>query len=149
MPWQRVSFLPMKFFKIFLLGIFLIYISNTIPKVPHTPPPLPYPLTPTSRPWHSPILRHIKFASPMGQWASLSTDGRLGHLLIHMQLETRAPGGYWLVHTVVPPIRLQIPSAPILLFIKTIFCVFVDQKSASNMLELGNVMSHLMQELGA
>jgi hypothetical protein len=27
------------------------------------------------------------------QWASLSTDGRLGHLLIHMQLETRAPGG--------------------------------------------------------
>jgi hypothetical protein len=26
------------------------------------------------------------------QWASLSTDGRLGHLLIHMQLETRALG---------------------------------------------------------
>ena len=26
------------------------------------------------------------------QWASLSNDGRLGHLLIHMQLETRAPG---------------------------------------------------------
>ena len=25
-------------------------------------------------------------------WASLSTDGRLGHLLVHMQLETRAPG---------------------------------------------------------
>jgi hypothetical protein len=41
------------------------------------------------------------------QWASLSTDGRLGHLLIHMQLETRAPG-YWLVHIVVPPIGLQI-----------------------------------------
>ena len=26
------------------------------------------------------------------QWASLSTDGRLGHLLLHMQLETRALG---------------------------------------------------------
>jgi hypothetical protein len=27
------------------------------------------------------------------QWASISTDGRLGHFLIHMQLETRALGG--------------------------------------------------------
>jgi hypothetical protein len=27
------------------------------------------------------------------QWVSLSTNGRLGHLLIHMQLETQAPGG--------------------------------------------------------
>jgi hypothetical protein len=27
------------FLKIFLLGIFLIYISNAIPKVPHTLPP--------------------------------------------------------------------------------------------------------------
>ena len=26
------------------------------------------------------------------QWASLSTDGQLSHPLIHMQLETRAPG---------------------------------------------------------
>ena len=26
------------------------------------------------------------------QWASLCSDGRLGLLLIHMQLETRAPG---------------------------------------------------------
>jgi hypothetical protein len=33
------------------------------------------------------------------------------HLLIHMQLESRAPG-YWLVHNVVPPIELQIPLAP-------------------------------------
>ena len=31
------------------------------------------------------------------QWASLSTDGRPGHLLIHMQLETRALGGWVLV----------------------------------------------------
>jgi hypothetical protein len=31
--------------------------------------------------------------------------------LIHMQLETRAPG-YWLVHIVVPPIGLQFLLAP-------------------------------------
>jgi hypothetical protein len=29
-----------------------------------------------------------------------------------MQLETRAPGEYWLVHIVVPPIGLQMPPAP-------------------------------------
>jgi hypothetical protein len=45
------------------------------------------------------------------QWASLSSDGRLGHLLIHMQLESRALG-YWLVHNVVPPKGLQISLAP-------------------------------------
>jgi hypothetical protein len=55
------------------LGILFIYISNTIPKVPHTLPyQLPYPTIPNSWPWHSPVLRHIKFARTMG------------HLLIHM-----------------------------------------------------------------
>jgi hypothetical protein len=36
------------FIYLFLLHIFLNYISNAIPKVPHTPPPptLPYPLIP-------------------------------------------------------------------------------------------------------
>jgi hypothetical protein len=34
------------------------------------------------------------------------------HLLIHMQLESRAPG-YWLVHNVVPPIGLQFSLAPL------------------------------------
>jgi hypothetical protein len=29
-----------------------------------------------------------------------------------MQLETGAPGGYWLVHIVVPPIGLQTPLGP-------------------------------------
>jgi hypothetical protein len=55
----------------FLLVIFLVYISNAIPKVTHTQPPLPYPPTPTFWPWRSPVLGHIKFASPMGlsfQW---------------------------------------------------------------------------------
>jgi hypothetical protein len=27
---------------------------------------LPFPSTPTSCPWHSPVLKHIKFARPMG-----------------------------------------------------------------------------------
>jgi hypothetical protein len=51
----------------FLLGIYFIYISNAIPKVPNTLPHLlPHPPTPTSWPWRSPVLRHIKFARPMG-----------------------------------------------------------------------------------
>jgi hypothetical protein len=54
-------------FLIFLLRIFLNYICNDIPKVPHTlPPPLPYPPIPTFWPWRSPVLGHIKFACPMG-----------------------------------------------------------------------------------
>jgi hypothetical protein len=52
-------------FFILLLDIFFIYISNAILKVPYIPPSLlPYPPTPTSWPWHSPILGHIKFARP-------------------------------------------------------------------------------------
>ena len=37
--------------------------------------------------------------------------GTYTHLLIHMQLETRALG-YWLVHIVVTPIGLQFPLVP-------------------------------------
>jgi hypothetical protein len=69
-PWFVCLFVCL--FVCFLLGIFLIYISNAIPKVPHTLPlPLPYPPTPTFWPWRSPVLGHIKFASPVGlsfQW---------------------------------------------------------------------------------
>jgi hypothetical protein len=75
----------------------------------------PYPPTPTPLPTHSPFLALVfpctgayKVCVSNGP---LSSDGRLGHLLIHMQLESRAPG-YWLVHNVVPPIGLQIPLAP-------------------------------------
>ena len=50
---------PILFF--FKLGIFLVYIFNAIPKVPHTHPP-----TAPFWPWGSPVLGHIKFASPMG-----------------------------------------------------------------------------------
>ena len=59
-----------------------------------TPYPFPLPLltnlpTPTSWPWHSPILGHRIFARPR---ASPPNDGLLGHLLLHMQLETQAQG---------------------------------------------------------
>jgi hypothetical protein len=72
---QPVLLFSFFFFTLFLiffkLGIFLVYIFNAIPKVPHTHPPIPYPLTPPFWPWRSPVLGHIKFASPMGlslQW---------------------------------------------------------------------------------
>jgi hypothetical protein len=62
----------------------------------------PIPSPPTSLPTHS----HFIFGpgiplywgiySLRVQWASLSSDGQLGHLLIRMQLESRALG-YWLV----------------------------------------------------
>jgi hypothetical protein len=60
-------------FVLFLLDIFFIYISNAIPKVPYSLPPhqFSYPLTPTSWPWFSPVLGHIKFATRRGlssQW---------------------------------------------------------------------------------
>jgi hypothetical protein len=60
--------LSISFFNFILLDIFFIYISNVIMKVPYTPSPalLPYPPTPTSWPWHSPVLGHMKFARPRG-----------------------------------------------------------------------------------
>jgi hypothetical protein len=64
---KREKLIFLKIFIYFLLGIYFIYISNAIPKVPHTlPHPLPHSPTPTSWPWHSPVLRHITFARPMG-----------------------------------------------------------------------------------
>jgi hypothetical protein len=56
--------------------------------------------------------------------------------LIHMQLESRAPG-YWLVHNVVPPIGLQIPLAPWVLSLAPPWIVsfkgdFVDSNSLLN-----------------
>jgi hypothetical protein len=62
----------------------------------------PYPPIPTPLPTHSPFLA---LAFPC------TGAYKVCHLLIHMQLESRAPG-YWLVHNVVPPIGLQIPLAP-------------------------------------
>jgi hypothetical protein len=59
-----------------------------------SPIPSPHSCSPTHPlpllgPGVSPVLGHRKFARPR---ASLPNDGRLGHLLLHMQLETRALG---------------------------------------------------------
>ena len=88
------------------------------PKIPYPLPPLPAP-QPThshSWSWHSPILEHRAFT---GLRASPSINDRLGHPLLHMQLESQVPPcvdlwfsprelwGYWLVHIDVPPMGLQ------------------------------------------
>jgi hypothetical protein len=97
----------------FLLDIFFIYISNfkCYPGSSLYPSPtlLPYPPTPASWPWHSPVLGHIKFARPRGlssQWwlTRPSSDTYAARDM--------SSGEYWLVHIVVPPIGLQTPLAP-------------------------------------
>jgi hypothetical protein len=69
--WVTRTHKSMSFF-FFLLCIFLNYISNAIPKVPHTlPPHFPTHPFPFLWPWRSPVLGHIKFVCPMGlsfQW---------------------------------------------------------------------------------
>jgi hypothetical protein len=98
------------FFFVFLLDIYFIYISNAIPKVPHSlPHRLPHPSTPTSWPWLSPVLRHIKFTQPMGLsfhwWPTRPSSDSYA-------ARDTSSGGHWLVHIVVPLIGLQIPPAP-------------------------------------
>jgi hypothetical protein len=54
-------------FYFILIRYFLHLHFQCYPKsLPYPPHTLPYPPTPTSWPWHSPVLRHIKFARPMG-----------------------------------------------------------------------------------
>jgi hypothetical protein len=72
----------------FLSDIFFIYISNAFPKVPYT---LPLPCSPT----HPLPLLGPGIPLYWGyqyQGVSLPSDGQLGHLLLHMQLETRTLG---------------------------------------------------------
>jgi hypothetical protein len=104
------------------------------PKIPSSYPLtlLPNPPTPASWPWHSPTRRHRAFTGPR---ASPPIDVRLGHPLLHIQLEPWVPPcvlfgwwfspwelwGYWLVHIVVPPMGLQTPSAPKQAFVEGTF----------------------------
>jgi hypothetical protein len=92
----------------FFLGIFLIYISNATPNVPHFLHPTPLPHTPTSWPWHSPVLRHIKFARPkvfsFQLWPTRPSSDTYA-------ARNTSSGGYWLFQIIVPPIGLQIPLA--------------------------------------
>jgi hypothetical protein len=91
----------------FLIRYFLHLHFKWCPKSPPYPPPAPlaYTPTPTSWPWHSPVLRHIKFARTMGLsfhwWPTRPSSAR-----------DTSSGGYWWDHIVVPPIGLQIPLAP-------------------------------------
>ena len=93
----------------FLLGVFFIYISSAIPKVFIPFPPISYPPTPSF--WNCPVLRHIKFARPMGLcfhwWPTRPSSDSYS-----ARDTSWGGGGYWLVHIVVPPIGLQIPLAP-------------------------------------
>jgi hypothetical protein len=83
-------------------------------------PPIPSP-NPVPQPTHSCFLALAFSCSGAydlhntNQWASPPTDERLGHPLLHMQLETQLWGGwgeYWLVHIVFLPIGLQTLLAP-------------------------------------
>jgi hypothetical protein len=109
-----------------LLDIFFIYILSLSWISPLQPPyPLPLPLLsnlPTLSSWHSPTLGHRAFTGPK---TSPLVDDLQGHSLIHMLLEPWVSPcvlfgwwfnswelwEYWLIH-IVPPVRLQTPSAP-------------------------------------
>jgi hypothetical protein len=95
---QTLSIFISVFLSIFHCFIFFIFIRYFLhlhfkcyPKSPLYPPLalLPNPPTPASWPWHSPVLGHIIFVRPR---ASHPIDGWLGHLLLHMQLETQVLG---------------------------------------------------------
>jgi hypothetical protein len=103
-----------------MLSPFLVSPLNIPYHLP--PPPAPQPTHSHSWSWYSPILEHRAFTGPR---ASPPVD-RLGHPLLHMQLEPQVPPcvffdwwysskelwGYWLVHIDVPSMGLQSPSAP-------------------------------------
>jgi hypothetical protein len=96
----------------FLIRYFLHLHFKCYPESPLYAPPPPNPPTPTSWPWHFPVLGCMIFTRPR---ASSPIDVLLGHPLLHMQLETQALGGggrCWLFHIVVLPIGLQTPLAP-------------------------------------
>jgi hypothetical protein len=79
------------FFKIIFIRHFLHLHFKCYPQSHIYPAPylLPNPPTPASWPWHSPVLVHMIFARPR---TSPPIDGRLGHPLLHMQLETQLWG---------------------------------------------------------
>jgi hypothetical protein len=79
------------FFKAYFIRNFLYLHFKCYPQSPlyHPPTLLPNPPTPTSWPWHSPELGHMIFTRPR---SSPPIDGRLGHPLLYMQLETQLWG---------------------------------------------------------
>jgi hypothetical protein len=95
----------------FFIACFYLFAFQTLSPFPVSPLQTPYPISPTpdsmsvlpyppthnSQPWHSPTLGHLAFTGPR---ASPSIDARLGHPLLHMQLEPWVPPcvhfGWWL-----------------------------------------------------
>jgi hypothetical protein len=72
--WAKINEIATSFFLILFFIRYFLYIHfKCYPESSLYPPStlLPYPLTPSSWPWHSPVLGHIKFAIPRGlssQW---------------------------------------------------------------------------------
>jgi hypothetical protein len=103
---MKQKYLTPDFFRYILHLHFQCY-----PKSPPCPPPqpLPYPPTPTFWLWRSPVLRHIKFARPMGLffhwWPTRPSSDTYA-------ARDTSSGGYSLVHIVVLPIGFQTPLAP-------------------------------------
>jgi hypothetical protein len=107
-PWGFFVCLFVLFFNIFIRYFPHLHFQ-WYPKSPSYPPThTPYPPTPTFWPWRSPVLGHIKFASPLGrsfQWCP--TRPSFGTYAARAK-----SSGYWLVHNVVAPTGLQISLAP-------------------------------------
>jgi hypothetical protein len=78
-------------FKAFFIRYFLHLHFKCYPQSPLYPPLalLPNQPTPVFWSWHYPVLGHMIFTKPR---ASPPIDGRLGHPLLHMQLEIQALG---------------------------------------------------------
>jgi hypothetical protein len=72
----------------FLIRYFLYLHFKCFPKSPPYPPPTPLPTHSLFLALAFPCTEAYKVCRAKG--ASLPNDGRLGHLLLHMQLETRA-----------------------------------------------------------
>ena len=85
---QIYSFL---FIFYFLIRYFLYLHFKCYPKRLPSPALLPNPPTPASWPWHFPLLGNIIFIRPR---ASPANDGRVGQLLLNMQLKT---WGLWVL----------------------------------------------------
>jgi hypothetical protein len=123
------------FLFLFFLIRYFLYLHFKFPFLV-SPPKIPYPLPPPpdfqpthshSWSWHSLILGLRNFTGPR---ASPPIDDRLGHPLLHIQLEAQVPpcvffdwwysskllSGKWLVHIDVPPMGLQSPSDPWVVF---------------------------------
>ena len=115
--WEEVS-LPFFFFFVFSNVFYSIFIRYFLhlhckcyPESSPYPPHIPccYPPTPTSWPWRSPVLGHIKFARPRvlsSQWWPTRPFSST------YAARDTSSGWYWLVHIVVPPKGLQTPSVP-------------------------------------